>query len=294
MDKRVLVFFPLILLFSVTYLFFPASDSYRVNDVGVLHYPLVRPANFTERFLNSSSGSSFYEVSFESKGTRVYGLLRVPLVPEGTKLPCVVLLPGAGRTKESEQDVGGVLSSLGYASFALDQRGIGETGGRVPSISEDYRTFIEGGEPVQHLFVYDALLAFDYASRHQSIDPNKILFLGESMGGRFAVIAASLEPRALGVVGISTAGYGKQTGSTLNETRFINSIDPDFYIGALSPRPVAIFHSINDDVIPFANAEKTASYAREPVFFYNASCRLHGYCEEMLPYLNTWLEEHAG
>ena len=67
-----------------------------------------------------------------------------------------------------------------------------------------------GLEPVEYSMVYDALKAADVLAVQPEIDPKKLAILGESNGGRFAVLACALDPSLKGVIGISTSGYGTE------------------------------------------------------------------------------------
>jgi dienelactone hydrolase len=143
--------------------------------------------------------------------------------------------------------------------------------------------------------VYDALRAYDLLEERSEIDPNRVMVVGESMGGRTGIIAAGIEPGIRGVVCISTSGYG--LGNTVpksNQTLFQKSIDPDVYVGMISPRKVVMIHSNKDDIIPIEAAERTFSFANEPKRFITVGCETHGYCEGMSGELKKALEWISG
>jgi fermentation-respiration switch protein FrsA (DUF1100 family) len=147
----------------------------------------------------------------------------------------------------------------------------------------EYGKFNSGSQPFQLLMVYDALRAFDYLKSRSDIEKGKIAVLGESMGGRNAIIAGAVEPAFKIVVGISTGGYGLPTTGNASTTRFLRSFDPDNYIQLISPRKVVIFHSENDKVQPFSQGIRTYNRAGEPKSFYRATEATHGLCGEMKP-----------
>ena len=256
------------------------EEKWTLSSEGILSYPHARPpVKYTEELLNETANEKIYKVKFQSRNATIYSLLRIPK-RAGAKLPGVVLLPGAGVTKENEQKLAEKISALGFVVLTLDQRGIGETG----------NVFI-AGEPPDYAMVYDALRAHDLLKARAEVDGSMIIPAGESMGGRFAIIATALEPNIKGVIGISTSGYdfSRTTFTSQNQFLVARSIDPNTYIGLISPRPVVLIHSINDNVIPISLAQETFSRAKEPRAFYTVGCRLHGFCDEMMPYLENEL-----
>ncbi|WP_440946349.1 alpha/beta hydrolase family protein [Methanosarcina sp. T3] len=227
-------------------------------------------------------------VSFESSGENVQALLRIPA--NASSSPGIVLLPGAGVSKEGEQGLAAELSKMGYATLTLDQRNKGAI-----NVDRDLELFRAGLEPVEHLMVYDALKAADVLSVQPEIDPERLAILGESNGGRFAIIACALEPSLKGVIGISTSGYGTEeidpaSVADSEAYRFYLSIDPDTYLSALPPSRLVMVHSFNDTVISHELALRTFALAEEPKAMYNATEETHGYTASMRPYLEKELE----
>ncbi|AKB20214.1 S9 family peptidase [Methanosarcina sp. WWM596] len=227
-------------------------------------------------------------VSFESSGENIQALLRIPA--NASSSPGIVLLPGAGVNKEGEQRLAGELSKMGYATLTLDQRNKGGV-----NVNRDLELFRAGLEPVEYLMVYDTLKATDVLSIQPEIDPERLAVLGESNGGRFAIIACALEPSLKGVIGISTSGYGTEEIDPASVTdpeayRFYRSIDPDTYLSALPPSRLVLIHSFNDTVIPHEMALRTFDLAKEPKAMYNTTEETHGYTVSMRPDIEKELE----
>jgi fermentation-respiration switch protein FrsA (DUF1100 family) len=151
----------------------------------------------------------------------------------------------------------------------------------------DLQMFLKGIEPTEHKMVHDALAAAEILRNQPQIDPNRILYVGESNGGRFAVIACALDPKARGVIAISTSGNGIETAIASgmlkdpDTIRFYKSIDPETYLSKIPPRKLVMFHSINDPVIPYEYANSTYEKALQPKNFYTVKCRMHGHCADM-------------
>jgi fermentation-respiration switch protein FrsA (DUF1100 family) len=132
--------------------------------------------------------------------------------------------------------------------------------------------------------------------RQPGIDPEHIVFAGESNGARFAIIACALDPDACGVIAVSTCGYGVDSAIIswgLNDPeviRFYKSIDPDRYLSKIPPRKFVMIHSLNDTIIPYEDAEQTYAKALAPKELHTIEIATHGYCKEMAAYIETELD----
>ncbi len=286
------------------------SSRWTVSEAGLLDYS-VSPPQYNISLQATGEKSALSEIQFESRGAQIAALLRLPAssaagenatgggspqaanaseggVEDGKDkgLPGIVLLPGAGISKEREQGFAEKLAALGYATITLDQRNLGSV-----DFQADLQTFLQGAEPVEHRMVYDALAAAEILRGLPEIDPEKIIYAGESNGGRFAITACALDSRAKGVLAISTCGYDTKTaiaraaaaGQTADPevVRFYISIDPESYLDRIAPRPLVMIHSRNDTIIPYQMAEKTFSLAVPPSRMHTVNCTVHGYCPEM-------------
>ena len=269
---------------------------YSVSEAGLLEYGIALPS-YTITSGKLEKNSSFSEVSFESRGAEIAAILRMP-GPEIKKqmnqsISGIVLLPGATVTKEAEQGLARRLADLGYASITLDKRNLG---GIDPQ--GDLQRFLQGQEPEEHKMVYDALAAAMILRDRPEIDRDRIIYAGESNGGRSAIIACALDKQAGGVLAISTCGYGTAAAIASaagaidsDSTRFYLSIDPESYLGEVSPRPLVMIHSRNDTVIPYSLAERTYALGQEPKSLHTVGCATHGYCREMDIALKEGLEK---
>jgi fermentation-respiration switch protein FrsA (DUF1100 family) len=155
----------------------------------------------------------------------------------------------------------------------------------------DRETFLDGEEPTEYKMVHDALAAAEVLRMQPEIDPGRIVYLGESNGGRFAIIASALDPKSRGLIAISTCGYG--VGEVINYLRmngpdavkFFRSIDPDTYLEKIPPRRFVMIHSKSDGVIPIEYARRTYEKAPVPKAMHIVGCATHGRCGEMDPYI---------
>ena len=292
-NGKYILFFAAVVIasFAITWLWLstPVEESYSVRN-GILSYT-GRPAiKYGQEVWNETGSVIIYRVWFPSHGNAtVYGLLAVPKL--GGPLPAFFILPGATVTKYGEQaTLGDALNELGYVTLILDQRGHNETGGIVLPFEMDYQFWVQGQEPVQHMFVYDGLRAFDLLYSLPGIDRSRIYAAGESMGGNYAMIAAGIEPRIRGLMLISSSGFKFEPQADPRAAEFLKSIVGDSYIGMLSPRPLLMLHSTGDAVVPIEDARDTFSMAGEPKTLLTINSTSHSYSPEMRGILEQGLK----
>ena len=260
------------------------KDPYEFKG-NTLYYSQYRETpDYNIEFIGLNNTIEIYKINFESKNfleypTSIYGLLFIPKGKE--KVPGIVLLPGGGGTKEGEAKLALKLANLGYGVLTIDQRGIGETGGYYLNPERDYQIFLQGKEPIQHLSVYDILRTYDVLKQIEKIDKDNIGLVGESMGARYAIIAAAIDKNLKGVIAISTSGFHISPNPLNPYNDYLVSIDPDHYISKISPNFVMMLHGTNDSVVRLEDAQITFDKAKEPKRFFIAEGCKHGYCEKM-------------
>ncbi|MEK6983786.1 MAG: alpha/beta fold hydrolase [Nanoarchaeota archaeon] len=237
---------------------------------------------FNRRNFAETGNLTISKVIYKSRGSNIHGLLVLPKTAADL-FPGVVLLPGAGVSKENQLELAKKIALLDAAVLVIDQRGVGETGGLFPTLDEDYANFLEGEEPYQQLMVYDALRAYDLLRSATFIDSDRIIIAGESLGGRIAVITAAIDRNIRGALIISSAGLDFKGGPDESKNIFLKSIDSDHYIDIIAPRKLVMMHNAQDTKIPLSSAVKSFSKAQEPkrfVLVNDTSCN-HGYCDSM-------------
>jgi len=292
-NSHSLIIIGVLILLGLIYFLIPqGSDKWNVSDQGILSYPENRgKVDVTVLKTESHPGYTLETITFPSKDYTVEGLLRIPAA--GKKVPAVVILPGATVPKEGTQTLADIFSSMGYGSLGIEQRNRGGVDFR-----SDFDLWKNGKEPVEHKMVFDALRAVDVLRQNPSIDPERIAIVGESNGGRFAIIATAIDPTIAGVIGISTSGYDteSQISQIKDESviRFYRSIDPETYLKFIPPRKLVMLHSVNDTIIPIQLARNTFEKALEPKQFYTVTTGTHGYSEGMKEPLENELKIMIG
>jgi uncharacterized protein len=254
-----------------------SAEQWAVSEQGILEYKVATP-QFNQGPPEDDGNTSLSIVRFQSRDALIAALLRIPRSKPDTSIPGIVLLPGATVSKEREQKLAKHLADLGYASITLDQRNLGAIDAKA-----DLQMFLRGEEPTEHRMVYDALAAAEILRSRPEVDPESIIYAGESNAGRFAIIACALDRAARGVLAISTCGYGTDAAVAMDKdlVRFYRSIDPETYLNEIAPRPLVMIHSRNDTVIPYQLAEQTYARGTQPKRLHKVGCSTHGYCVEM-------------
>jgi uncharacterized protein len=258
----------------------PATRSYAVNSSGILSLT-VPPATVAENVLESSPDITVSRLVFHTPDGDVYGLLAAPPSPKAA----FVHAPGAGNKKEGHKDRAVAYATRGYAYLVLDIRGNGgETAGYPMDIEKDFTLYERGGMPEYYDIIGDMINARQYLSAKYNVP---VYSSGESNGGRYAALAAAIDPRFAGYIGISTSGFmraGDNPNYTADARKFLLSIDPDLYVGMITPRPVYIFHAPADPVIPFADGKELFDRASEPrkFFSFNGTHGVNGEVDQIL------------
>ena len=288
--KRKYLYFSIFLLVFIVFSLILFENSLpggmHIDSKGVLSLgkvPLVYEISLYEK----NENFSVFLLKYVSSGQNIYGFIVEPRI--NSRAPAALLLPGAGVDKLSELALAKIIASQGYTILTIDQRGLGQTDGYFPSFEEDYKSYLNNKIPVQHLMIQDAIVAVNILKKLDKVDPENVFVIGESLGGRVAVIAASIDRSLKGVIAISTAGFHYSGSSGSKQDIFINSIDPDNYIGKISPRPVFMLHNLYDKNVILDSAKITFAKAKEPksLLIVNDSSCNHGYCNSMFNFLNS-------
>jgi uncharacterized protein len=166
-------------------------------------------------------------VSFVVDGTTTYGTLDIPAHRSGQHLPAALLLAGSGPTDRNGDDaaaglephtlqlIAGVLGRSGIMTLRFDKYFSGQTGAgafaRDPSAAD------------LAAFIREADAAYDFLRAQPAADPRRMLAVGHSEGGMYALLVAeSVSPRPAGLALIEPqderllSGVQLQTGEQLN------------------------------------------------------------------------------
>ncbi len=241
------------------------------------------PAQVAETVLSTGANVTVSRLVFHTPHGDVFGLLAAPagVSPKAA----FVHAPGAGNKKEGHEGRAVSYAQNGYAYLVLDIRGNGgETPGYPLDFEKDFALYQKGEFPEYYDTVCDMINARQFLTSRYGVP---VYASGESNGGRYAAVATAIDPGFAGYVGISTSGFGR-AGDNPNYTeaarKFLLSIDPDVYIGGISPRPVILFHAPDDPVIPFGDGKKLYDLAKGPkkFFSFNGTHGVNGEVDQVL------------
>lgn len=239
------------------------TGGYSVDESGQLSLACP-PCMAKETQLSDRGGYTVTRVVFQNPEGDVYALAALPVSP----VAGFVLAPGAGVKKEAHLERAEEFARSGYACVVLDMRGNGgETMGYPLDLERDYRRFLAHEWPQYYLSVCDLQCARGYLQQKFGIP---IYAIGESNGGRYAAIAAALDPGFTGYIGVSTSGFSRAGDAYSGDARrFLLSVDPETCAGEISPRSSWVLHSPGDPVIPFADGEAWYGSLPEPKSFFS-------------------------
>ncbi len=246
----------------------PAKSSYSVDGNGILSVTCA-PATTTEQVPFSNDTYTKSRIVMHTGSGDVVTYLSTPKSPKAA----IVYAPGAGEKIAGHEDRMVRFAAAGYAFLFVDTRGNGAETPGTPFgpqlVQQDFSLFEKGDWPQYYLTVCDLVSAQQLLSARLSVP---VYAVGSSNGGRYAAVAAGVDPAFAGYVGISTSDWGVldaflQQGYTGDPVRFATSLEPGTYLAKISPRPVWIFHARKDPIIPFEDGKAFFSRASEPKTF---------------------------
>jgi uncharacterized protein len=159
---------------------------------------------------SSASGpvaASSRDVSFTVDGTKTYGTLQIPAHSSGQHLAAALLLAGSGPTDRNGDQpsadvtpqtlklIAGVLAQQGIETLRFDKYFTGQTG--AGAFASD------PGAVDLNAYIRQADYAYDYLIAQPGVDRRRMLVVGHSEGGFYAMLVAdtvSTHPAALALL----------------------------------------------------------------------------------------------
>jgi dienelactone hydrolase len=242
-----------------------ASSSYSVDNNGILSVSCA-PVTTSEEILFTNETYTKTKIVMHTQSGDVVTYLAAPEHPRAA----IVYVPGAGEKPAGHEERMVHYTAAGYAFLFVDIRGNGgQTPGYPLNPQQDFSLFEKGDWPQYYLIICDLVASRQMLSGRFGVP---VYAMGSSNGGRYAAVAAGVDPDFAGYIGISTSDWGIrdaviQQGYTGDLVRFATSIEPSTYFAKISPRPVWIFHAVNDPIIPFDSGKRFFQDAHEPKTF---------------------------
>jgi uncharacterized protein len=246
----------------------PSKSTYSVDDKGVLSLTCAAETT-TEETLFANETYTKSRIVFHTGNGDVVSYLGAPEQPKAA----IVYAPGAGEKLAGHEERMVRFASAGYAFLFVDTRGNGGETAGIPFsqqlIQQDYARFGQGEMPQYYMSVCDLVSAQKTLTGKFKVP---VYAMGSSNGGRYAAVAAGVDPQFTGYAGISTSDWGlldsvTQQGLMGDPVRFATSLEPGTYLARISPRPVWVFHARADPIIPFERGQQFFEKAQEPKTF---------------------------
>jgi uncharacterized protein len=257
----------------------PASDkmldAYRYDAKAPMH----------ERWAAMSDGPSYklYKVIYDSvNGEKVPALYFEPKEAKAP-FPCIIMQHGYSSSKEDSKGMGALqMTRAGYAVFAIDAQYHGER--QVPG-RDIFSTDIPADAKAMVQTVIDLRRATDLLQKRKGVDPNRISYIGVSMGAILGSIFVGVEPRVKApvlvvgggdwktLVGQSQIGPAIQMRSKLADGKLpsldklaaqLSYVEPLNFIWRISPRSVLLINNKHDKIVPTAANKLLQEKARAP------------------------------
>lgn len=217
------------------------------------------PFYYPDRRLYSTpadAGLAFERVTFASQdGTQLAGWF-IPATgyrdPKNTK-GTVIQFHGNAQNMSAHWQFVSWLPQRGYNVFVFDYRGYGAS----------------QGSPEPKGVFEDSSAALSYLRSRPDIDPERLLVLGQSLGGTNAIAVVGAGNRA-GVKGMAIESTFYSYSSIANDkfsgagALVDDSYSADRYIGALAPIPLLLLHGTADPVIPYQHSLRLLDQAQAP------------------------------
>jgi uncharacterized protein len=150
------------------------------------------------------SAASSRDISFVVDGSKTYGTLEIPAHHNGQRLAAALLIPGSGPNDRNGNDPGlnvspdtlklmaNALAKQGIITLRYDKYFSGKTG--TGAFTKDPASI------TLNTFIRQADAAYNFMGRQPEADSSKLLVVGHSEGGMYALeVANSVTPRPAGL-----------------------------------------------------------------------------------------------
>ncbi len=216
------------------------------------------------------------------------------IAPPGNELTgAVIIVHGVdgSRSDDVYMERAREVHEMGYAAFLLDLRHHGGSDGDSSTMGV--------------LEALDVQAAVEYTRNQPSVDPERVVVFGTSLGGATAILAAAEDEGIAGVIALApfssvyhvvgdnaVAAFGLPPrpladmviwwGNRWAEAD-LNGAAPVNVIAEIAPRPVLLVHSIADDVTPYTSAERLIGAAGDNTALWTVEGGGHANFHETVP-----------
>lgn len=145
------------------------------------------------------------------------------------------------------------LPAYGYNVFAFDYQGYGQS----------------EGKPNPKKLFEDTQSAIDYVRVREDIDPQKLLIIGQSLGGNNSIAAVGSGNKqgiCAMVIDSTFYSYASIANDKLPGAGILtnNHYSANKFVKAIAPIPLLFIHGKKDDIIPYKHSQRLFDLANEP------------------------------
>jgi cephalosporin-C deacetylase-like acetyl esterase len=197
---------------------------------------------------------------------RVSALLTIPTKPPKPPVTFVQHGYGDSKTVDYVQWPTVFLVAQGYAVISIDSQYHGERARK----DRRQELFDPRSAAMRDAFVQtviDLRRAVDLLRAREDVDGQRIGYLGMSMGAMLGAVFCGIDERVKAVcLVVGGGGLGRMLGNQPESAAGTNLkiIDPVYYAGMISPRPLLMINGRQDHTVPPAAAQALFDAAREP------------------------------
>jgi cephalosporin-C deacetylase-like acetyl esterase len=247
---------------------------------------------------------------YSANDQRVPAILVEPATRPAGKMPCILLMHGLGMNKLGLQMMWATFVQKGYALLAIDAQYHGD---RKPKETLDLfglHPYATRDMLVQS--IVDIRRGVDFLQTLPEIDPDRIGYVGFSMGGILGSVACGVDERfkapVLCLAGgnfrlmvetseIGPAKNARAAGLKPDASVWyaMDAVDPVRWIPFVSPRPVLFVNGDHDVIVPVACAKALHAAAKGPkqIFWYQGDHVPPTFAfPKILSAITNWLDAH--
>jgi dienelactone hydrolase len=263
----------------------------QVSALAFYDYDSSLPLNVEQTEAKHTDAFTQYHLWYTSAHSqRVSALLTIPA--GAGKPPVIFVQHGYGDSKEVDyvQWPTTFLVKEGYAVMSIDAQYHGER--KQPNFPQEL--FNVRSPEARDAFVQtviDMRRAIDLLEKRDDVDGNRVGYLGMSMGAMLGAVFCGVDTRVdAACLVVGGGGFAQLLGAQIDPEVRTNMeiIDPVYYVGMISPRPLLMINGRKDDKVRPANAQAMFDAAREPkrIEWYDG-----GHYDPPLAKVQEWVSE---
>ena len=267
--KRTSILYKIIVIITLCCSFFSCDRKVKLPAASYYEYDQGLPLMDSIKLVKDTTGYRLFYVTYRSvHDAEVTGLLSLPGNAD-PPFPTVILIHGHGDRKTVDYIEAGndYLLDAGYAVLRLDIYNHGDRHKYNYDFDLTGKTRYWSRDIITQT-VFDLRRAVDFIHTRDELDPDRIGYMGISLGGFIGTVFCSVEKRVKVPVIVLAGGrlnlmFGMDALSA-DTKNYLSVIDPVYFVDGIYPRPLLMINAENDDVVPPVTSKLLFKAAREP------------------------------